>query len=440
MSKDEREHSDEAQLSEEEDEGLSNFLQLCDNFSDEDHIEELKWLKNFFTAQLENKYTHEKSELVPANLELDKKLKEDCFVKLLTYLDFEPPNDQQPYWRLKPYQTEKEILEKLEDDVQYIIHLQMDRCKQCKTKFKSIIQHLKKSANCNIVYSETEMADLKQVAQMRAKEKRTEWREKNKESLKSKEAERYQGQKKEMAEHYQQNREEILKKRSNDYDYDYDKDHDRKKRYYEKNKVAIAQKYQEKKAKILAEKKQQALEDRSRQLKEIKENFANEKSEIRKSAKHFKIYYSDLYLENIAKFRNKVLKKKRAVNFNENLSILSDLEKQIEAIYKDLDSKIEKIRVDDVAQMEDPVKIILINKNLNDYFNQRRDNVKNIVDCKLRAMACQINEPYNCPTCLMLRRFSTLGIVYCDECKVIVSKPSKYIHKLLLIQLASFCF
>ena len=417
----EEEHFDEEQSEVEEDvedEGLTNFLQLCETFSDEDHIEELKWLKNFLICQSgKMDLTQEGSLLIPETPELNETLKKDCFVKLLTYLDLEPPNDQQPYWKLQRIQMNKGNIERLADNVQYVIHLQIDKCKQCKIRFSSILQHLKKSAECSNVYSESDMTQLRQLAKMKSKEKRTEWRKKNKESLKAKEAERYQGRKKEMADFYQKNREQILQKRLNDYDRDQDKRYERKRRYYEKNKETIAQKYQVKKAKKLADKEKQWIERREREIKQRKENFANEKSAIRKSAKHFKTFWSDLYLENVVTFKKSILKNKRLANSAHFLSILDDLEKQIEAIYKDLDAEIEKVRSEEVSVMDHPSTIYTIEKKLEDFFNSRSDELKKTLDSKLREMAIQIKEKYNCPTCLMFRRFSTLGREYCDDCK-----------------------
>ena len=118
-------------------------------------------------------------------------------------------------------------------------YFEVDKCKACNKRRKSIIQHLNKSEECSKSYSESDMEHLKLASKTRSKERRKFWVKKNIEKVTQQNAARYQRDKEKIAKHYQENKEEILKKQKVYYDRESSNIRARKDAYYQRNKEEI---------------------------------------------------------------------------------------------------------------------------------------------------------------------------------------------------------
>ena len=131
-----------------------------------------------------------------------------------------------------------------------VSYLEVDKCKSCKKRLKSILQHLNKSKDCIPSYSEDDMNRLKAASKSRTKERKKIWLKENKGTVTQQNAARYQRNKDTITQKYHENKETISKKRREYYLKEDMKVRDRVAEYYQKNKEKIAQKYQENKKAI----------------------------------------------------------------------------------------------------------------------------------------------------------------------------------------------
>ena len=158
-------------------------------------------------------------------------------------MDVEPDN---PSASIK---DESDNSEEGNDKLKSISYSEVDKCKACNKRLKSIIQHLNKSEECSKSYSESDMEHLKLASKTRSKERRKFWVKKNIEKVTQQNAARYQRDKEKIAKNYQENKQAILVKQRQYYDKD-STVRDRVAEYYQRNKVEIKKRRAEKKKQL----------------------------------------------------------------------------------------------------------------------------------------------------------------------------------------------
>ena len=136
-----------------------------------------------------------------------------------------------------------------DDKPKSVSYLEVDKCKSCQKRLKSVIQHLKKSKECSKSYSESDMEHLKLASKTRSKERRKIWLKKNNDKVTQQNAARYQRDKEKIAKNYQENKQTILVKQRQYYDKD-STVRDRVNEYYQRNKVEIKKRRAEKKKQL----------------------------------------------------------------------------------------------------------------------------------------------------------------------------------------------
>ena len=135
------------------------------------------------------------------------------------------------------------------DNPKSVSYFEVDKCKSCNKRLKSIIQHLNKSKECSKSYSESDMEHLKLASKTRSKERRKIWLKRNNDKVTQQNAARYQRDKEKIAKNYQENKPTILEKLRKYYDKD-STVRDRVNDYYQRNKVEIQKRRAEKKKQL----------------------------------------------------------------------------------------------------------------------------------------------------------------------------------------------
>ena len=244
--------SDSEELSSEAAAGFEEILRISGILQDGNHLEELKWLKKCLEDELAIRKTvdedlFEEVCLHPTNDSVTAAIEQTVIKRLLKFFRLDPPTDSNQFWKI-PTTIDEDDLEQSTNDLQILIFTQLNRCKSCKTRYKNILKHLKKSENCLQKYSEEEHNELLLMAKTKKKEKEKQYQKKNKNAIASRMAKRYKNHKDEILQRYQDNKLESSRKfldyeRKNSY-----KISVRKANYYEENKQAIAKKRHESKS------------------------------------------------------------------------------------------------------------------------------------------------------------------------------------------------
>ena len=198
-------------------------------------------------------------------------MKEPAVTDLFLFLNLIPPKEPQYFWGI----SSKDItIESLRAKVSFIenvivrdypVELLGDeqdislvgnvrkrqklnnivKCKSCKYQFKCLLQHIRRSENCQVQYSESDINDLRDAAKLMTRVAKREWEVKNIDLRKAKWAKNKAHKSVQNAEYYQKNKEKIAKRKSE---------------YYQKNKEEIGQKvasnYQNNKELILKKRKE----------------------------------------------------------------------------------------------------------------------------------------------------------------------------------------
>ena len=123
------------------------------------------------------------------------------------------------------------------------------KCKSCNYQFKCLLQHIRRSENCQVQYSEPDINDLRDAAKLMTRVAKREWEGKNIDKRKAKWTKNNIDNKAhksvQNAEYYRKNKEIIAKRKSE---------------YYQKNKEEISKKvassYQKNKESILKKRKE----------------------------------------------------------------------------------------------------------------------------------------------------------------------------------------
>ena len=208
--------SDSEELSSEAAAEFEEILRISGVLQYGNHLVELKWLKKRLEDELAIRKTvdedlFEEVCLHPTNDSITAAIEQTVIKRLLKFFRLDPPTDSNKFWTI-PTTIDEDDLEQSINDLQILIFTQLNRCKSCKTLYKNILKHLKKSENCLEKYSEEEHNELLLMAKSKKKEKEKAYQKKNKASIASRMAKRYNENKEKIAEKYQENKAKVCQK------------------------------------------------------------------------------------------------------------------------------------------------------------------------------------------------------------------------------------
>ena len=251
---------------------VASKIQFIESILDGDMNKATKWVK----------HKSDEKENIPLlamnalwNEDFKPLMKEPAVTDLFYFLNLIPPKEPQYFWGI----SSKDItIESLRAKVSFIenvivrdypVELLGDeqdislvgnvrkrqklnnivKCKSCKYQFKCLLQHIRRSENCQVQYSESDINDLRDAAKLMTRVAKREWEGKNIDKRKAKWTKNNIDNKAhksvQNAEYYRKNKEKIAKRKSE---------------YYQKNKEEISKKvassYQKNKESILKKRKE----------------------------------------------------------------------------------------------------------------------------------------------------------------------------------------
>ena len=395
-------------------EGLEELNYLTETLMDVDHLEELKWLhKNLHEECNKRKKIPKREfkdvELVPNGDKVQAALETDVVQRLLKYFELEGSKDGQPNWTIPKHFT----VELLAIDSKIVLDMiidQIEKCKSCKYRFKSIMKHLKKDKECMDTYSEEEVNELLKISKLKAKVKAKEWQKKNKKSVAEKKAKRYQSIKKERAASYQKNK-EIISRRKKEYENENrDEISQRKAKYYQKNKEKYSKNYaikvEEKKVSL---KKSYAVRD-ERLLRYNKDVFCKS---VKKHINYKWILYK-VFFENTQNFL-KFCFSEEGRDYQHIIPLILQLEQEVGNTFTIQEAKVDHIYVKEVLNCKDGGELSRIKgaltRQIDEDFNEFQDGV----DTKLRKIANDLQQKFKCGSCIRMMTYTGKS---CKKCSI----------------------
>ena len=244
--------SDSEEFSSGEEAAFLTQINLDENLIKANRLKELKWLKSCLDDEIAVRKRLEQDDfkvkrLHPPDDQIKDALSDPIFVRLLKYLNFDPPIGCDASWKIAVCFDEDD-LQSDSETVQRYIFQQLSKCKSCNVLYKSIIKHLKKSEKCFKSYAPDEYSELLDMAKSKKKSKKAKWLKKNKDSVASQKADWYKKHKDQVASKYQENKTEISRKKLA-----YERENawkisSRKAKYYLENKEKYQEKYKQKKS------------------------------------------------------------------------------------------------------------------------------------------------------------------------------------------------
>ena len=182
--------------SDSEDEGFLDFLDIGKKLRDGQYYEELKWLRNCLQKALDSRnssqdYEIDNESMTMPNESIQKAINDDTFKRLLNCLDLIGPKGGKSEWKIPGRFDRKRLKAKL-NIVNDFIFDQLERCKGCQNRFKSIRKHLIMNDTCQSAYSKGDQDELFEMSKVKAKRTSQKWQRENKESISEKNAQRYQ--------------------------------------------------------------------------------------------------------------------------------------------------------------------------------------------------------------------------------------------------------
>ena len=389
-------------------------------------IEQLKWLKTLIDNSAETikiGSTPEQTSLVlPSNF--------DCgtesapLFQLMLCLDFDPPfddlkkswTDPQRYRGAVEINLENQSIEpddsikKKSKFIQDLIYFntESNRCKNCRLTFKVLLQHLNKDHTCRDAYDDCTLEDIKRKISREAKFMKQKWRERNKESIAKREAERYQQNKEEIraknksvekrsknlkacAEYYQKNREKIRQTRA---------------LYYEKNKLKYAASYAEKiKPKILQAKKDAKTELNQKSFNKSKMNF---KMDMTTHLKRAQKNYFGFVIINLTNLKTKT------ASFPDTIPPLSQIELDIKKFSEDWKQKINLAHENEALQSSTLEQINILKNRMELSMQNEMRSMNWKMAFTLRKICDQVGENYFCSDCEKRKTCSRCNNTFSD--------------------------
>ena len=169
----------------------STLRDIDQKLSEGNHIEELRWLKNCLTKEVERRKIECKvATIEPPNETITNSLNNETVKQLLIFLELDPPSNSNPHWKI-PSSISSQRLQSKSNIVKMFLHVQLERCKSCEVRYNFIVMHLSKNERCKKNYSKDEYNELLEMAKTRKKQKADKWQKKNKDLVAKTKAKRY---------------------------------------------------------------------------------------------------------------------------------------------------------------------------------------------------------------------------------------------------------